>query len=308
MNIILLFLISFSLIVNPTIAYSKATKTILEKTEFYEIISCYPKINSFEEFSLCIDNQTMTSQKLGLLKKKKKREIYDMLAIVSILNEGVTEGFIDDKTAFKSWSQFINSNYKKRTSKQKLKKILDQSKCENSEDYESFIICFNNEFRTYDIYQSADIKTKERMEHIVFNSLILTKPDGLVYTLKKENINGIEEFDQLYEEGDGYEFFFTLMNALGTNYFKKTGDDVDWKKVIKFIVIAIIVAYLAKSLLKSSSSGTTASSSSSSSSAASSTSTSSSPTQRTSSTRCHSSSSRTMASQPSSSRLSSPSL
>ena len=276
MNIILLFLISFSLIVNPTIAYSKATKTILEKTEFYEIISCYPKINSFEEFSLCIDNQTMTSQKLGLLKKKKKREIYDMLAIVSILNEGVTEGFIDDKTAFKSWSQFINSNYKKRTSKQKLKKILDQSKCENSEDYESFIICFNNEFRTYDIYQSADIKTKERMEHIVFNSLILTKPDGLVYTLKKENINGIEEFDQLYEEGDGYEFFFTLMNALGTDYFKKTGDDVDWKKIIKFIVIAIIVAYLAKSLLKSSgSSGTTASSSSSSSSAASSTSTSS---------------------------------
>ena len=73
MNIILLFLISFSLIVNPTIAYSKATKTILEKTEFYEIISCYPKINSFEEFSLCIDNQTMTSQKLGLLKKKEKK-------------------------------------------------------------------------------------------------------------------------------------------------------------------------------------------------------------------------------------------
>ena len=114
------------------------------------------------------------------------------------------------------------------------------------------------------------------MEHIVFNSLILTKPDGLVYTLKKENIYGMEEFDQLYEEGDGYEFFFKLMNALGTNYFKKTGDDVDWKKVVKFIVIAIIVAYLAKSLLKSSgSSGSTASSSSSSSSAASSTSTSS---------------------------------
>ena len=109
------------------------------------------------------------------------------------------------------------------------------------------------------------------MEHIVFNSLILTKPDGLVYTLKKENIYGIEEFDQLYEEGDGYEFFFTLMNALGTDYFKKTGDDVDWKKVVKFIVIAIIVAYFAKSLLKSSgSAGSTASSSSSSSSVASS--------------------------------------
>ena len=224
---------------------------------------------------MCVDNQTITSQKLGLLKKKKKREIYDMIAIVNILNEGVIEGFIDDATAYDNWNQFINSNYKKRNSKQKLKKILDNSKCENSKDYNSFINCFNNEFRSYDIYQSADIKTKERMEHIVFNSLILTKPDGLVYTLKKENIYGIEEFDKLYEEGDGYEFFFTLMNALGTNYFKKTGDDVDWNKVVKFIVIAIIVAYLAKSLLKSSSSssGSTASSSQSSSTAATSTST-----------------------------------
>tara|TARA_Y100000816_G_C25707609_1_gene373620 strand:+ start:45 stop:542 length:498 start_codon:yes stop_codon:yes gene_type:complete len=121
-KLIFLFLISFSLIVNPTIAYSKATKTILEKTEFYEIISCYPKIDSFEEFSLCVDNQTMTSQKLGLLKKKKKREIFDMLAIVNILNEGITEGFIDNKTAYNNWNQFINSNYKKRSSKQKLKK------------------------------------------------------------------------------------------------------------------------------------------------------------------------------------------
>ena len=276
MKQIFISIITFTLIINPTLSYSNSIKTISNQTKFYEIISCYPSMKSFDEFSNCVDNQTITSQKLGLLKKKKKREIYDMLAIVNILNEGVKEGFIDDKTAYNNWNQFINSNYKKRTSKQKLKKILDESNCENTKDYESFINCFNNEFRSYDIYQSADIKTKERMEHIVFNSLILTKPDGLVITLKKENIYGIEEFDQLYEEGDGYEFFFTLMNAFGTNYFKKTGDDVDWKKVIKFIVIAIIVAYLAKSLLKSSgSSGTTASSSSSSSSAASSTSTSS---------------------------------
>ena len=94
------------------------------------------------------------------------------------------------------------------------------------------------------------------MEHIVFNSLILTKPDGLVYTLKKENLYESEDFDKLYTEGDGYDFFFALMNALGTDYFKKVKhkSDVDWKKVIKFIVIAIIVAYVAKGLLKSPSS------------------------------------------------------
>ena len=41
--------------------------------------------------------------------------------LVNILNEGVTEGFIDNKTAYNNWNQFINSNYKKRSSKQKLK-------------------------------------------------------------------------------------------------------------------------------------------------------------------------------------------
>lgn len=250
---------------NPTITYSKATKTILDKTEFYDIILCLPNKASFKEFSICIDNQTLTSQKLGLLKKRKKREVFDIIAIANIINESVTEGFVDNSTAFNNWNSFINSNYKKRSSKQKLKKILDESNCESIDDYEVFINCFNDEFRSYDIYQSADIKTKERMEHIVFNSLILTNPDGLVYTIKKEGLLGNNELDKLYESGDGYEFFFTLMNALGTNYFKKTKDDVDWKKVVKFIVIAIIVAYLAKGLLKSVSKGSSASSTSSSS-------------------------------------------
>ena len=63
----------------------------------------------------------------------------------------------------------------------------------------------------------------------------------------------VNEFDQFYEEGDGFEFFFTLMNALGTDYFKKVKHVMMLigKRVIKFIVIAIIVAYLAKGLLKS---------------------------------------------------------
>ena len=247
---------------------SKPTKTILNQTNFYEIISCYPNKSSFNEFSECVDNETMTSRKFGLLKKKKKREIFDILAIVNILNEGVEEGFIDDKKAYNNWDQFINSNYKKKISKKKLKKILDESKCENSKDFEKFIFCFNDEFRSYDVYQTADIKTKERMEHVVFNSLILTKENGLVVTLQEKNDFGFEEVDKLYEFGDGYDFFFTLMNAFGTNYFKKVKvkSDVDWKKIVTFIVIAIIVAYFAKGLLKSTKGGSGSVSSSSASS------------------------------------------
>ena len=273
-----IYFISFVLVFNPTVLYAKST-SIKDKTKFYQIINCSNFFDDFNEFSNCVDQQSLTSQNLGKLKIKKKREIFDILAIVNIINESVNEGFVEDQEAFKNWNSFLNSNYKKKSSKGKLKKILDVSNCINIKDYEQFISCFNNEFRTYGIYQYANIKTKERMEHIVFNSFILTKPDGLVYTLKKENLYGVEEIDKLYKEGDGYDFFFTLMNALGTDYFKKVKDkkvkhksDVDWKKVIKFIVIAVIVAVLAKGLLKFFSKSSFSSSSASSTSGTSSTS------------------------------------
>jgi len=52
------------------------------------------------------------------------------------------------------------------------------------------------------------------------------------------------------------------MNLLGTDYFKKIKSDVEWKKIIRFIVIAIIVAILAKGLMKSFSKSSYSSSSS----------------------------------------------
>ena len=79
MKIIFLFLISFSLIVNPTIAYSKSIKSILDKIEFYEVIHVL-KINSFEEF-LCFDHEAISSQSLGL--KRKGNWKFLMLAIVN---------------------------------------------------------------------------------------------------------------------------------------------------------------------------------------------------------------------------------
>jgi uncharacterized membrane protein (DUF4010 family) len=76
--------------------------------------------------------------------------------------------------------------------------------------------------------------------------------------------------DKIYTSEDGFNFFFTMMDRLGTDYFIKQKKDISWEKVITFIIIAIIVAYVAKGLLKSSGSGSTASTSSSSSSVASS--------------------------------------
>ena len=85
------------------------------------------------------------------------------------------------------------------------------------------------------------------METIVSNALFLTKPGSKVYAQAK-NAHGR---GKTYESVDGFDYFFTYMNMLGTDYFKKVKSNVEWKKVITFIVIAIIVAVLAKGLLKS---------------------------------------------------------
>ena len=264
MKKLIIYLISFVLVFDPSILYDKSI-SIKDKTKFYQIIDCANLINNFNKFSECVEKQSLTSRYLGKLKNKHKREIFDILAIVNIINEGVNEGFVNDSQAAINWNSFLNSNYKKKSSKKKLEKILDDNICKNLKDYNEFINCFNNEFRNYEVYQNADIKTKERMEHIVFNSFILTKPNGFVFTLKKENLYGDEDYDKLYSNGDGYDFFLTLMNALGTDYFKKVKDksDINWKKVITFIIIAILIAYMAKSLLKKGSSGGSQSSASS---------------------------------------------
>ena len=167
MKIIFLFLISFSLIINPTIAYSKSIKSIADKIKFYTIIDC-SKFNdsdkyNFEDFLDCVDQQSISSQSLTNLKEKRKVEIFDAIAIAGIINDSVDYGYVDQNNAFNNWNTFINSNYKKKTDKQKLKNILDSSKCRNLSNYKEFINCFNSEFRDYEIYQSSSIKTKERM-------------------------------------------------------------------------------------------------------------------------------------------------
>ncbi len=125
-----------------------------------------------------------------------------------LIYDALTLNFKSFKSSSTKPNDFLNSNYKAKSSKKKLGKILDDNICKNLKDYNEFINCFNNEFRKFEVYQNADIKTKERMEHIVFNSLTLTKSDGLVRTLKKENLSG-EYYDKSYSNEDGYDFFFT---------------------------------------------------------------------------------------------------
>ena len=72
-------------------------------------------LKDFTDFSDCVENRTLTSQKLGLLKNKTKREIYDVIAIINIINESVIEGLVNNQNATKNFENFIDSNYKKKS-------------------------------------------------------------------------------------------------------------------------------------------------------------------------------------------------
>ena len=86
MEKIIIYFISFILAFNPTMLYSKNI-SIKEKTKFNQFIKCSDYYEDFNDFSDCVDQQSFTSLDIGKLKYKKKREIFDIISIVNIINE-----------------------------------------------------------------------------------------------------------------------------------------------------------------------------------------------------------------------------
>ena len=236
------------IIVFNQITTSANAASILQKTKIHEITSCESVLNSsFETYIECLNEQVFTSKHFGKLSKNKKNDIQSLLAIANILSENIEDGFLSKPKAVSIWNKIINYPYKGKIKKKKLEKALEQSSCKETKKFNGFIKCFSEEFRNFEIYKKSDLLSKRRMETIVSNALYLTKPGSKVYARAKQ----AHQMGKTYKSSDGFDYFFTYMNLLGTDYFKKVKSDVEWKKVITFIVIAIIVAVLAKGLLKS---------------------------------------------------------
>ena len=256
MNKVIVLIVSFLLIFNPTNLYAKS---IYQKTKFHKV-SCNLDNLNFKDFFICLDNNMFNDFNIKYNKSKKTNEIKHILYVASVISDAFDEKFISNQQAKDSWYQFINSSYKSKIKKKSdLSKFLEESKCLNKNIYEEFINCFYNEFRELPFYQSADIINKYRIENIVFNSLYLSKPDGIVYAYKAQGF----DLPKKYENEDGFVFFNDYMSKLGSNYFLKIKDydKEQIKKVLTFIVIALILSYVAKNLLgKSVSKGSSSSS------------------------------------------------
>ena len=265
MRKIIAFFISSILVLNSftTAAYAA---TIENKLKIREMSNCFNLYeNDFFGYVDCLNDQVFDSNKFAKSSTKIKRDVKSLLSIANILSENVEDEFLTEEKVSAIWRDILNTKYKKKIKDKELKKILEGSKCQDKKDYNIFIKCFANEFRSFEIYKSSNLLNKRRIETIMINALYLTQEDSRVHaTTKNSLLGGVD-----YESADGFDFFFTYMNGLGTDFFIKQKKDDSWKKVVKFIIIAIIVAILAKGLLKSfskssfsSSSGASASSSS----------------------------------------------
>ena len=241
--------------------------TIEKKLKINKISNCtYLYKENFDKYTECLNNEILDSSQFNKLSVKKKKDIVSLLSIANILSENIEDKFLEEEKVVIIWQDILTTKYKGNIKKKKLSKILDDSSCLDKNNYSIFIRCFANEFRNLGIYKSSDLLTKRRIETIMINSLYLSKKDSIVYAETKSNLlDGIK-----YENSDGFDFFFTLMNGLGNDYFNEKEKEIDWKKIITFIVIAIIIALIAKKVLKKGSSGGASQSSTSTNSAASS--------------------------------------
>ena len=234
--------------------------TIEKKLKIHQLSSCINIYkDNFNKYIDCLNNEVFSSNKFVKLSTKSKRDINSLLSIANILGENIEDEFLNEEQVVSIWQDILDTKYKKKIKKKKLSQILDDSNCTNKNDYNIFIKCFASEFRNLGVYKSSNLLTKRRIETIMINSLYLTQEDSEVYASAKDSlIGGIT-----YKNADGFDFFFTLMNGLGNDYFKEKEKEINWKKVITFIIIALIIAYFAKSLLKKGSSGSSQGSASS---------------------------------------------
>ena len=231
------------------------------------IVVCNDKTLSFQENQECIKNNINTEKEFSFYTKKQQMEFLNLLSIGQAYQEALDKNYIDEVKAKLLWKKLLNSKWirhekkfrgysQNKIKKNELRKTVKKSKCTNITEYEAFIFCFYDEFRNYRIYKTSDILTKERIEHIVINSLALIKEEGRVATLKKLDW---DEFDRIYEHGEGFEFFYTLMDGLGNGYFKKaeylesdgilTSEDISLKRIITFIIIAVVISFVARGVL-----------------------------------------------------------
>lgn len=243
------YLFSFIFFLNQ-VSYSATIRTKSNVDRY--LLNC-DSAQEFKKYYECFydnikinNSSVLKNEKL----KKKDRELQNLLELAQLINVAIDSEFITSKSATQEWLKILDSKYSKKIKKKKLKESINESKCLNEDQFEYFINCFYGDFRNLSVYKNSDLLTKNRIETLMLNSMHLKNDigDGFVVTLDKNDL-----YESTFAgDDDGFIFFLMTMDGLGSDFYKKKDLDIDYKKVLMFIAIVVIISLVAKGVLSKS--------------------------------------------------------
>ena len=251
MKLFFTYLFSFIFLFNQ-ISHSY---TVGKKTNIYQYLNNCNDINEFDKYYRCfyenlknknpdiVFNYTLKRIKL----KGKDRDLSTLLIIAQLINVAIDNDFMSDKEGTEEWLKILKSDYSKKIKKKKLDEVINESKCLDKSEFKSFSDCFYKDFRNLNVYKKSDLLTKKRIENLMLNTMHLAEDFESNLVMLKDKEGKIEDF--FMGEDDGFTFFLMTMNGLGSDFYKKKDSDINYKKILIFIAVVVIIALVAKGAL-----------------------------------------------------------
>lgn len=214
---------------------------------------------NYEQFYNCLNYEILEVPSKYSSNKKTYQDMVELISIFNFHYLSMNEKYINNEEALVISNELINFDYVKKFKKQKIDKILKNISCGSGKNFENFIKCFYQEFRSLQVYQSSTILTKKDMEKIMYNSLQLI--DGVPVatenrvTYEDKSISFGKRSNMFIKKG-GYDYFYNAMDKIGEEYYTKFKlSDEQVNKILMFIAISIITAMIMEKLISVKSKG-----------------------------------------------------
>ena len=215
----------------------------------------------FDEYIYCLQEAKLieiTFEKK--LKKKDKLHLFKVFSIGQIYYQAVYDKVIEEKEAYELWNKLLDSDYSGKIDKKKFKDMINNSQCLSMHIYSDFIDCYFEEFRSFEVYKKSSPTVKERLEQIMIHALALKDSKNFVaiaseYSAGQVSAHTIDEFFK--GNKDGFDYLHFMIDGLGKNFYSNKKlvqrtyslNNKEIKTILVYLVVTIVISYMAKKML-----------------------------------------------------------
>ena len=164
----------------------------------------------FENFVQCLE-KSLTKQAKYKNSLEYRVDATSFLDINFVYSDLVKEKIINNNEAYNSYNYLVNSD-NSNIAKIDIERTILSSKCLDKNEFSQFINCFNEEFRSYPIYQKNSLLNKSKFEEMMFNIMMNNKGSLIVFI----DIDGKEI---KFERENGFKYFELMLERISKNYF-----------------------------------------------------------------------------------------